>query len=130
MKKICVFFVATLISCLAFAAFPIEGSWGGQQADNDFVFDMTMTVANGTVSLINVCSRGSQTARAQVSVPASYDASSLTVLGSAQDTQTSADGNLNCNVNAIPTRMNYVVQGDVLTLTQDGTPGAMVLMRR
>lgn len=123
--------MATLVlSTLAQAAFPIEGSWGARQFDNGFTLDMTFTFENNAVTLTNTCSFRGSVASATVKVPAAYDHANLSITSSAANTGKSADGQLTCDVNIAPMNLTYVVQGNFLTFTMPGSPEQIVLQRK
>lgn len=130
MKKQILFLATLLVTALAHAAFPIEGAWGTQQTQNGINFDITFVIANNSLTLINICSMNGSTAKAQVTVPATYDFTSMTSLQSAYDEQRSPDLAVDCNVNIQPEKLNYVVQGNSLILTQAGSAQQMILIRR
>lgn len=128
MKQFFVFASSLLVTAMAWAQFPIEGSWGMVQSQGALTFDMTITVRDNSVTLTNVCSLQGRSAQAQAKAPATYDQSSLTILAPAENHQ-SANG-VNCDVSVSPSRMNYVVQGNNLILSQPGSPQQLVLTRR
>lgn len=132
MKKL-----ATLVAALTFATafsvaygagLPVEASWGTSLSQNGITFDMTMKLENQQMTTTNVCTFQGQSVIAAVTVPASYDGTSITVLASAER-QVSQNG-VNCNVSVRPDRMNYVISGNSLILTHEGSPDQFVLTRR
>lgn len=129
--------LATLVALVTFATSfslahgatqPIEGSWGMRVDQNGFTMDMTFTVANNTLTLQNVCTFQGRSATAHVSAPASYDDRTLTVLGSARDDE--SQNGVNCNAAIQPDRMNYVVSGNALTFSHDGSSETFTLTRK
>lgn len=130
-KAMCL--IATLMMSglsIAQAAFPIEGNWGTTLSQGGMQFDMTFTIQNNTITLTNVCSMNGQFATARVSSPAAYDASSITIFNSGSDDQNSADYSVHCNVSIQPERLNYVVQGNLLIFSQNGSPQTFALTRK
>jgi hypothetical protein len=118
----------TGISLAQGATMPVEGSWGTSITNNGFDFDMTVKLEKQTMTTTNVCSFHGRSAVASVTVPALYDATTITVLASGR--QDVNENGVNCNVEVRPDRMNYQVVGRTLILSHDGSPERFVLTRR
>jgi hypothetical protein len=124
--------LATILTAVSFAAdaapLPVEGSWGTSFQNNGIMFDITMKLENQMITTTNICTVAGQSLTAAVTVPASYDQDSITVLGHGQN-EVSENGR-NCNVSVRPDRMRYQIIGNRLVLSHDGSPGQFVLIRR
>ena len=107
---------------------PIEGAWGMQMNQNGFVMDMTFTIGNGALTLQNVCTYMGRSATVRVTAPASWDSRTLTVHGHASGSE--SQNGVDCNASLRPDRMNYVVNGNTLTLSHDGSPESFTLVRK
>jgi hypothetical protein len=132
MKKLVAFVFALTLSTgfsLAYGAgLPVEGSWGSSFNQNGFTFDITMHLENQSMTTTNKCTFQGNSAIVSVTVPATYDGTSITVMMNAEQHVT--QNGVECNVSVRPDRMNYVVSGNSLTLSHDGTPDQMILLRR
>jgi hypothetical protein len=129
MKKLLITLAALLITGAASAqSNAIEGSWGIQQSQNGFIFDLTFAISHDSITLTNVCSGNGAQAKASVTVASSYTDTTLTVRESRKDQQSNAG--LNCDVNAQQGSMNYTVQGNQLILTYAGSDVALVLTHK
>jgi|GEM_PF-5213148 len=124
--------LVTLLAGVSFAegaSLPVEGSWGTSFQNNGFTFDITMKLQNQQMTTTNVCKApDGRSAVASVTVPANYDASTITVLGTAE--QHVSQNGLDCNVSVKPDRMNYQIAGSALILTHEGQNDQFVLTRR
>jgi len=120
--------LATGFSLAYGANLPVEGSWGTTFSQNGFDFDMTMKLENQQMTTTNRCTFQGNTAIVSVTVPAAYDGSTITTQANAE--QNVSQNGVNCNVSVRPDRMNYVVSGSSLTLSHDGSPEQITLIRR
>ncbi len=129
MKNLLLALVVLAGSGLALAqSADIEGSWGAQQSDNGFLFDVTFTISHDSTSLTNVCTHDGVSVTAHATVPSSYDGQTLNFLGSAQDHE-SLNG-LNCNIDIHMDSINYSIQGNVMTVSHAGSTETYMLTRR
>ena len=129
MKKLLTILTLLAISNLAIALTPaIEGDWGTQQSANGILFDMTFSIHNNRLTLINVCSMYGQSATAQVTSTVTYDDTNLTIQEAHQDQVSNAG--VSCNVSVQPDQLQYVVQGNQLILIKPGSNQSFVLIRR
>jgi hypothetical protein len=110
------------------ATYPVEGSWGYKTVQNGFTIDMTMTIQNNSVTLENVCTYKGNKASASANSQAQYDDKTLTVLSAAHGENT-VNG-LKCEANMQADTLNYVVKGNLLTFTHDGSTQKFVLKRK
>jgi hypothetical protein len=108
--------------------FAIEGDWGMQMEQNGFQLDMTFSIRNNAITLVNVCTLGGNSSTARASSPANYDDRSITVLANAQDDEN--QNGVDCNVSLRPDRMNYEVRGNQLIFTHDGSAEQLVLTKK
>ena len=120
--------LSTAVSAAYGAALPVEGTWGTIMSQNGFTFDMTMKLENQTITTTNKCSFQGAVAVVAVTVPASYDGTSITVLASAEKQE--VQNGVECHVSVQPDRMNYVVAGTTLVLSHDGSTDRFSLTRR
>lgn len=129
MKLILTMIAACLVTgTSAYAGYPVEGTWGMQFQQNGITFDTTFAIHNNSITVTNVCTMNGESASAHVTSPASYDASTITVLTAQQDQE--SNNGVNCDVSSTPDTMNYKVQGNSLTLSKPGNPQQFILQRR
>jgi len=120
--------VLTAISTAEGAGLPVEGAWGTTFNNNGITFDITMRLENQMMTTTNVCTVAGRSLTASVTVPASYDSATITVLAHGQN-EVNENG-LNCNVSVQPDRMRYQIVGNTLVLSHEGRPDQFVLNRR
>ena len=131
MKKMISLLAATLLLTtvsIAQGAEPIEGAWGMQMNQNGFLMDMTFRIGNGAVTLTNVCTFMGRSASVTVSAPANWDSRTLTVTGNASGSE--SQNGVDCNASLRPDRMSYSVNGNLLTLSHDGSSESFTLVRK
>ena len=129
MKNVLALVATLMISGMAAAqSTAIEGNWGTQMSQNGISFVMTFTINHDSVTLTNVCTLNGKSVTAHVTVPASYDDSTLTIMAPGQDEESS--NGVNCNVSAQADSMNYSIQGNLLTFTHEGSDQSFVLTRK
>ena len=67
-------------------------------------------------------------ARAQISVPASYDDHGVTISQAQADHE--SNNGVSCDVSVVPGYMQYSVSGNMLTFSQAGNTQVMTLIRK
>lgn len=99
-------------------AMDVFGRWGMNVQNGGFAFQIVLEVQPNAIMITNTCSQFGRSATVTAMAPATVTDRQIIVTGTASNATTV--GGITCNVDIVPTTIEYKVTGSVLTLSQGG----------
>lgn len=108
----------------------IEGQWRRDSRSGEIKMSLTMELKSGSVRMSNTCTFRNRSLYVSATTPSRYNSTSIEFLGSAQDSDSikETDLNLDCSVELRPMTLNYKLQGQCLVLSVPNDPQELILV--